>query len=486
MIGHALGNGLAKNFIPPEQLVQRNQLQQAFQKVRGLANNPNASQLDLTLGLMEAGAGIPGSERYLATLLPQILERTNAGQYGNSLSPNSLPGNVNPSPQNQMIPEGSIAPSGNIPNDAAPSNTPINRQNEKKINAKDSKDIENLSNQYLQDMRPDLMVGSSKFSPVPTFDFEMKSDLRPEEEAQIRQKLFNEGKTPQVIDNVLNRLREDVKTRFNEALKSYDLTQDQQNNIRNKWTTFRQQAAERLSPHLNDFGNRAKEDLTNKYFQYAGNQPINLTPEAMHTNSMENLRRDMNRIHALEEIPSMPFARGAKDVDDYLNANKEAYKSLVEEGFYETVKEDAIQNKDMGIEELHQSIWGDQTNKANLNRMSVFQAPERYTKDNIGREKINKDYPLYRETYVNNLAKQLKHLKPEDDLILLRGQVLNSKGTEKDFTDALSRAQEKGLKLSPFQENQMQELRIPRIKPLWEIFNPAAWSNWINALRGKK
>ena len=140
----------------------------------------------------------------------------------------------------------------------------------------------------------------------------------------------------------------------------------------------------------------------------------------------------------------------------------------------------------MGIEELHQSIWGDQTNKANLNRMSVFQAPERYTKDNIGREKINKDYPLYRETYVNNLAKQLKHLKPEDDLILLRGQVLNSKGTEKDFTDALSRAQEKGLKLSPFQENQMQELRIPRIKPLWEIFNPAALSNCINALRGKK
>ena len=30
MIGHALGNGLAKNFIPPEQLVQRNQLQQGF------------------------------------------------------------------------------------------------------------------------------------------------------------------------------------------------------------------------------------------------------------------------------------------------------------------------------------------------------------------------------------------------------------------------------------------------------------------------
>ena len=73
LLGKAMAQGMAKNFAPPEQLVQRGMLQDALQKVRGLAES-GASPMDIALGMMEAGAGIPGSERYLSQLLPMILQ----------------------------------------------------------------------------------------------------------------------------------------------------------------------------------------------------------------------------------------------------------------------------------------------------------------------------------------------------------------------------------------------------------------------------
>ena len=67
----------------------------------------------------------------------------------------------------------------------------------------------------------------------------------------------------------------------------------------------------------------------------------------------------------------------------------------------------------------------------------------------------------------------------------MRGQALNSGATPKDFMEALGKAQEQGLKLSPFQMSHFQELNIPRHRPLWEIFNPSVYSKWFNSLRGK-
>lgn len=69
-IGQALGGGLQKGM---EQGFQRGMLQQALGKVRTASKEPNANPIDLMLNLMEAGAGIPGSERYLQALLPALL-----------------------------------------------------------------------------------------------------------------------------------------------------------------------------------------------------------------------------------------------------------------------------------------------------------------------------------------------------------------------------------------------------------------------------
>jgi len=79
-IGQALGGGLQQGL---QQGLSRGLLQQALGKVKNLAQTPGVKPLDLMLGLMEAGAGIPGSERYLGALLQPLLTSATAGLLGN-------------------------------------------------------------------------------------------------------------------------------------------------------------------------------------------------------------------------------------------------------------------------------------------------------------------------------------------------------------------------------------------------------------------
>lgn len=83
-LGQALGQGLQSGLSQSmQQQYQRGQLQQALGKVKGLAGQQNVKPIDLMLGLMEAGAGIPGSEKYLAALLPTLINANQTNQlYG--------------------------------------------------------------------------------------------------------------------------------------------------------------------------------------------------------------------------------------------------------------------------------------------------------------------------------------------------------------------------------------------------------------------
>jgi len=78
MIGSALGQGMAKNFVPPEQMVQRNLLKQALAESKATMNDPNAQPIDALFSMLQAGAGIPGSERYMGALIPEVLKLSQA------------------------------------------------------------------------------------------------------------------------------------------------------------------------------------------------------------------------------------------------------------------------------------------------------------------------------------------------------------------------------------------------------------------------
>ncbi len=81
-IGQALGMGVAKNFQDPQQMVQRNLLKNALQEAKASMNDPNATPIDTLFSLIQAGAGIPGSERYMGALIPEVLKisQANASQ----------------------------------------------------------------------------------------------------------------------------------------------------------------------------------------------------------------------------------------------------------------------------------------------------------------------------------------------------------------------------------------------------------------------
>lgn len=77
-IGHALGVGVGKNFVDPQQMVQRGLLQNALKQAKFDIKQPGATPLDKMFSVMEAGAGIPGSERYMGALLPIVQKLSEA------------------------------------------------------------------------------------------------------------------------------------------------------------------------------------------------------------------------------------------------------------------------------------------------------------------------------------------------------------------------------------------------------------------------
>jgi len=79
VIGKKIGANISENLPGAvEQGYNRGMLQQSLAKIRDIAKDPNATPLDAVLATMEAGAGIPGSERYLGMLAPEIMKLATA------------------------------------------------------------------------------------------------------------------------------------------------------------------------------------------------------------------------------------------------------------------------------------------------------------------------------------------------------------------------------------------------------------------------
>lgn len=118
-LGQALGQGLQQGVQQAGQIqYQRNLLQNALNKARGVIDDPKTSLTNKYLALMEAGAGIPGSEKYLGPLF-EILQRQEGVK---TFSETSRP---KPSDQTQIaedsIPQ-DIKPQDSEPQDSEPQN----------------------------------------------------------------------------------------------------------------------------------------------------------------------------------------------------------------------------------------------------------------------------------------------------------------------------------------------------------------------------
>ena len=497
-ISESIGQGLSQTL--PQAAQQRSQRETGLNAIdqlqRGIAT-ANGDMSKILPELMRAYTLNQGLER--SGLGQKYLETAIAGQYPGALGLGTGNGAEVGGGGNQAQPNPSITTP--MAKEMQQTQPPALEGEGKNPN------IDQLAGQYLAEIRPDLINPDTRYGAINTFAGINQQDLSPEDESRLRQQLWDKYKNPNIINQVVERVRESIKNKHNEALSQYKFDEDKINQINNKWKTFvngNEQGGgtnARLAPHIDKYGQsfpKTKEILTNKYNQYASNLPTNMTPEDMHANAMALLQNDLTKLDALQAMPSMPPVRNEKDIAEYMNANKDVYRDLADQGFTEALREDAINNKDMGNEEFHSLIWGDQTSKPFLNAISRIKAPKEYSEISTTNPimKYNPDFQKQREKYISDLSNKLLKMSPRDDLVLTRAMVLDGGGNLTDFTEALREAQTKGLKLSEFQKGQLQEANIPRVPPLWELFSeggptlgPLKFFNYnpfINYLRGKK
>lgn len=494
VLGRYLGQGLSQNLPGAiqrgyERGLGLNAIDQLQNKLNA-ANQPGAKQLsplDIALEFARVGAVNPALERSLGPLYQAAISQTGASGIAGGLQgdQNSPQQTISPTPQ-------TVSNISQETDQPQPKITPPQEH-------ATARNIDEIANQYIGEVRPDLVDPASQYGAIATFDSMVKQDLTPEEEGRLRQQLMDKYKNPNVVNSVADRVREGVKNKYNEALAKYGFDKERQGQIKEKWDEFARGTPQRISPFLEKYeGMPATQDiLTNKYNKYAQTAKVNETPQDMHSKAMALLQNDINKLDALHALPSMPPLRAGESPAKYIDQNKSIYKDMADAGFTQALKEDAINNKDMGNEEFHSLIWGDQTNKNLLNDLHKYKAPQEYRKELYKTPQYyNKNYKVEREKYLGDISSVLKRMGPNDDLILARSMILDNGGEVKDFLDALNMAQEKGLKLSEFQRGQLQEAGIPRTPPLWELFSeggpsigPFKFLNWgpfINYLRGKR
>jgi hypothetical protein len=76
-----LGQGLSQTLPQAaQQRSNRDALQSGLGNIKNIANNPNASNLDVILSTLQATAGIPGSERYVAQIIPEMLRQVESNR----------------------------------------------------------------------------------------------------------------------------------------------------------------------------------------------------------------------------------------------------------------------------------------------------------------------------------------------------------------------------------------------------------------------
>lgn len=86
-----------------EEQYNRKLLKDSLDEIKNISNDPNSKPIDTLLATLKAGAGIPGSERYLSALAPEILKLSQA----NTAQKASLAGEEEgglQAPQRQVLP----------------------------------------------------------------------------------------------------------------------------------------------------------------------------------------------------------------------------------------------------------------------------------------------------------------------------------------------------------------------------------------------
>lgn len=450
VIGRDVGRAMERTLPGAvQQGYNRGQLKQGLGKISEISQNPNANSLELMLAAMEAGAGIPGSERYLGQIIPELIKFANAkrsqniplgGPEGEQQSRMHEP--VEPFQQNQQLPgflgqqnqnfPTNTGPQGNVGNLPQPTTTgqvkKLRNSSEKRKAALDLSKI-------------------STAEGIPLTPKEALADIEKEEEDK---KIYNaevEKERQQRVGSQAeygNRGVGELKKIYPESTPEMD--------------AIFEKKGEQIA------GQGKSEADINRY----------LATEAKNfKNTIANVKKDLSAPRSYNQF-HRKFLGNAKDFDQASKDLRVKLKPLLDLGLYDTAR-NLLTDLNYYPEE-RESIINPFSERLNtlMNRVPKAEGvnrPESVGQGQIPSLTMPKEYsPAHKENIKSGLI-ELQKADPNFDLVLGRKAFEDKNYDWRIYKDALNELEEEGFKLTDDQKIQRGYLDTPPLNGLERILH---------------
>lgn len=422
-----------------EKRYQRGQLQQSLDEIKNMAGQEGTKPLDLIISAMKAGAGIPGSERYLGALIPELAKFAQAGASQNI----PLPGETT---QRNREPLEPVAQRGISP-------TFLNQPEQRAQFFPTNVGLQGGPGNLPQP------ATTGEIRPIPT-RVEMIDQAK-----DLAKKSTAAGiplTTPQALEQIKGQVEEDkVHNELVEKERKQRVAGQQ---------TYGQRAVEELKKTFPE----ATPELETVFQKYGEEQASKGKSEADINRALATKAKDFsNQITTIRKDMSAPrlqnaFIRKIKgEYKDFEQASKDLrvkLKPLLNEGLYDTAR-NLMSELGYYPEEIDVTVnpLGERE-KTVLNKVPKVKTREAYLSGIHGFSPESKEI-------VKQGIRDLKEANPNFSPVLAR-KIFEDKGYDwRIFKDALNELEQEGMKLEGDQEKQRLNLDRPPLNILEHVLH---------------
>jgi hypothetical protein len=454
LIGKSIGQNVSQHLPGAvQQGYNRGQLQNSLGAIKNLAGKPGTKPLDLILAAMQAGAGIPGSERYLGQLIPELSKFATAEASGNVPLPIESSATqrepLGPVPKGQVLPgfmgkqdqTNQFFPS-NISGGMGPGNAP----------------------------QP---ATKGQIVPLRTRDEKIT-------DAKKLSKDSNDAGIPLTVAQALEQINADEEDK---KLMNAEVEKERQQRTESQ-KTYGERGVEYLRKHFPKgeiptaeqeaiFQKKAEDFSTENKSEAQINR--HLVKEAQKfRNIIVNARKDLSRPGLFESI-GRKLTGTYKNLEESGNDLRSTLKPLLDEGLYDTAT-NLMSEKGYGPEEIDSTLrpLGEQE-KSIIKKTPSFkrgQIPVGELKGKIGPANFLPSEERQIDLQpLKTMITELKSANPNFSLVLGRKGAEDLNYNWRDYKNALNELEQEGFEFTDDQNNQKGYLNEPPLNYIQQVLH---------------